>query len=332
MVKTRQLLIALTMFSILIAATGCAKRPQDTQPIRIAFSTWPGYAHAFIARERGFFKQNSVEVELVFTKEYDESAELYRDGKVDGIFEVFADSIFHNSQGVPTKVVYVTDYSNKGDVIVAGPNINSLLDLKEKPVGIDAINSFSHLFVLSVLVKGGLKEEDLRFEVVPAQQVPKALDEGKIAAGHTWEPARSKALKKGYRIIAKAGDVPGIITDVLSFNVKTAEKRSGDVRAIVRALFQAREFIDKNKDESIALMARSEGMTPEEMKTGLDDIIQLDLEKNKAIMKKCRDELNCKDYDCLFMIGRMIYDFYGKRGHYFSEKDLDEIIDPSFLE
>ena len=295
-------------------------------PIRIALSTWPGYAHAFIARDKGFFKQNDVQVELVLTKEYDESSDLYRSGEVDGIFEVFTDSIFHNSQGVPTKVVYVTDYSNKGDVVIAAPGVNSFQDLNGKYVGIDAVNSFSHLFVLSVMLKAGLKEEDLRFKAVPAQQVPEAIDQGIIAAGHTWEPARSRALKIGHKIIAKAGDVPGVITDVLSFNVRITEKRPDDVKAIIRALFQAKEYIDKNEDECVAIMAKAEDMSSEEMKAGLDDIKQPDREQNKLIMSKSDNPNN------LFDVGLTIYNFYGHRGRYFSEKDLNDVIDPSFLE
>ncbi len=321
----RRILTFLICGAIVISA-GRIKNTEIQRPIKIALATWPGYAHAFIAQEKGFFKQNGVEAELVLKKEYCESVELYRSGKVDGIFEVFTDSIFHNSEGSPTKVVCIMDYSNDEDVIVAGPNIDSILDLKEKPVGIAAINSFSHLFVLSALMKAGLKEENLRFEIVPAQQVPEAISEGRIAAGHTWEPAKSRALKKGCKVIAKAGDTPGLITDVLSFNLCTTEKRPGEIRAILKALFRAREFIRTNKVEAVSIMAKAEGMKPEEMIMGLDGIIQPDREQNMLMMKKNGNS------NSLFNIATTIYDFYGKRGRYFSQEDLDNIIDSSFLE
>lgn len=326
-----RVIIALLLAAATIA--GCSKVYEaPKKPVKIALSTWPGYAHPFIAQEKGFFKQNGVEVELVFKKEYGDALDLYRNGQVDGVFEVFTDAIFHNSEGVPTKFVCVADYSDSGDVIVAGPKINSLLDLKEKPVGIEGINTFSHLFVLSVLTKAGLKEEELRFEIVSALQVPKALDEGRIAAGHTWEPAKSEALKKGYKIIAKAGDIPGIITDGLSFSARITEKRPDDARAIIRALFKARDFIQNNRAEAIAIMAKAEGMSPEEMDSGLKGVIQPDLAQNRLIMKRKHDALDPRGIPCLFVTGKMIYDFYGNRGRYYSEKDLDSIIDPSFLE
>lgn len=319
---------------LIAATTASCSRVHDVQkkPIRIAISIWPGYAYSFVAQEKGFFKKNGIEVELVFKKEYSDALDLYKNGQVDGTFEVFTDAVFHNSEGVPTKFVLVTDYSNNGDVIVARPDVKSILDLKEKPVGIEDINSFSHLFVLSVLTKAGLKEEDLRFEIVPSQQIPKALDEGRISAGHTWEPAKGEALKKGYKIIAKAGDIPGIITDGLSFSARITEKRPNDIRGIIRALFQAQDFIQTNRTEAVAIMAKAEGMSTEEMDNGLKGIIQPSLTQNKLIMKKGHNVPDSENLPCLFVTGKMIYYFYGNRGRFFSEKNLNDIVDPSFLE
>ncbi len=325
-----QIVIALLLSATALA--GCSKIEPQNKPIRIALSTWPGYAHAFIAREKGFFKQNGVDVELFFKREYFDALSLYRSGAVDGILEVFTDAIYHNSEGVPSKVVCVTDWSDSGDVIVARPDIGSALDLKEKPVGIEGINTFSHMFVLSALTKAGLKEEDLRFEIVAAQEVPKALDERRIVAGHTWEPAKSEALGKGYKILAKAGDIPGIITGVLAMRSDVTEKRGKEIRGIVQALFQARDFVQYNRIEAVAIMAKAEGMTPEEMDRGLNGLTQPGREQNKLAMEKRHDEDSRSDSLCLFTIGRTIYAFYGKRGRYFSETDLDEIVDPEFLE
>lgn len=318
-----RIIIALLLTAAIM--TGCSIKPAEKPPIRIAISTWPGYAHAFIAQEKGFFKENGVDVELVFKKEYSDALELYKNGEVSGVFEVFTDSVFHDSQGLPTKAVYVADYSDTGDVIVGRPELGSLLDLKEKPVGIDGADTFSHLFVLSALIRAGLKESDLRFEIVSALDVPKALDEGRIFAGHTWEPAKSEALGKGYKILAKAGDIPGVIVDVLAFNADVAEKRRSDIKAVIKALFEAQNFVQNNREESIAIMAKADGMTPEEMDSGIKGVIQPNLTQNKLILEESGDP------EDLVNIAKMIYDFYGKRGRYFNEQDIYDIIDDSFL-
>src|SRR3989338_1190777 len=119
---------------IILLVFGCTKVVEEKKPIKIALNQWPGYAVAFIAKEKGFFE-----------KEYSKSQERYKNSEVDGVFEVFTDTIFHNSEGIKTKVVYVADHSTEGDVIIGKPEFNSLADLKGKKIGVDGINSFSHL-------------------------------------------------------------------------------------------------------------------------------------------------------------------------------------------
>ena len=122
---------------------------ESKTPIKIAINEWPGYAHAFLAQEKGFFEKNGVVVELVFDRDYTASQQRYIDGEVDGVFEVLPDTMFRNTQGLPSKVVYLMDYSETGDVIVA--SVNSIEELKGLTIGVEGINTFSHIFVLKTI-------------------------------------------------------------------------------------------------------------------------------------------------------------------------------------
>lgn len=177
--------VALLLCAVIVIAAGCANKPETNPPIKIAINTWAGYAHAYIAIEKGYFEKNGARVELVFDKDYTSSRKRYIDGAVDGIFEVYADAIMQNSEGIPSRVVYITDYSVSADVIIGRPELNGLSDLRGKKVGIDNINSFSHLFVLTAIEKSGVKEHEVRFEIVPALDIPAAIEKGIIDAGHT---------------------------------------------------------------------------------------------------------------------------------------------------
>ncbi|HHT9138972.1 MAG TPA: ABC transporter substrate-binding protein, partial [Candidatus Wunengus sp. YC60] len=161
--KAKGFLSVLLIICVAVVAGCCAavceKKPTKTEgakveekkPIKIGISVWQGYAHAFIAEEKGFFGKNGVSVELVFKKGVPESIELYNGGEVDGIFNVFADMILVNSKGIPTKVVYVPSYSESGDVIIGKPEFNSLADLKGKTISFQGVNTFSNLFILKAL-------------------------------------------------------------------------------------------------------------------------------------------------------------------------------------
>lgn len=293
--------------------------------VKLALNIWPGYAHAFVAQEKGFFEKNGVNVELTLKEDYRDAQELYNDGEVDGILEVFSDTITHNLGGIDTKVVYVFDYSDAGDVIIGKGEYNYLSELKGKKIGVDGINTFSHIFVSTALEESGLKDSDYEIVNVPASDVLDALESGEIDAGHTWEPTRSTALKKGYKQLGKAGDYPGLITDVISFNSKVIEERPSDVQAIVKSLVEARAFVFSNKEEAIKIMAEAEGMSEEDMESGINGVHLLDLRDNKVAFSYAAG------FESLHGTAKRINDFMIKQGITDKKLNSTEFIDARFI-
>ena len=246
---------------------------------------------------------------------------------MDGVFNVFADMILINSKGISTKVVYVPSYSESGDVIIGRPEFSSLADLKGKTVSFQGENTFSNLFVLKALEKAEIKESDVQFQDVPGMEVFNAMEAGRIDGGHTWEPITSAATSKGYKILCKASDVPGVITDVLAFNVKIIEERPDDVQRIVKSLLEAKDFLNSNKDEAIDIMAKAEGLDRAEVQRGIDtEVHMLDLNENSTAMKKSEEAAS------LYVSLRVITDFYVKRGLISEAQVTEGIIEPKFIE
>ncbi len=320
----KKIMLLLAVLAIIFTVAGCSKT-EKKQAIKISINIWPGYAHAFIAQEKGVFEKNGVEVELVLKKQITESTQLYRDVEVDGVFTLVPDVVMFNSEGIRTKIIYVADYSDTGDVIIGRPEYSSLADLKDKIVSFEGVNTFSHMFVLKALEKAGLRESDVRFENIPAHDVLAALEEGRIDAGHTWEPTKSQALRKGYKILGKAGDVPGIITDVLAFNSKIIKERPTDIQRIAKSILEARDFLYTNRAEAIAIMAKAENMTEEEMADGVDGVRHPDLKENVEAMKKTEKSTS------IYYIGEYVAGFFLNRGQLSQKPNLDEIIEPRFI-
>jgi len=321
--------LAASVASIASAACcigGCSFRHEGKRPLKIALNIWTGYSHVFIAQEKGFFKKNKVDVEFFFTKEYSKAQELYVNGEVDGVFEVFPDTIMHNARGIFDKVVYITDISYDADVIIGKPGLRSLADLKGKRIGIDGINTFSHLFVLKSLeLCAGLKESDVFFENVPGQDAVSFLESGAIDAAHTWDPAKTEALKKGYKVLARAGDVKGIITDVLCFSAAVVESRPREIEAVVKSLLEARDFLYTKRQEGVKIIARAENMTEYDIENALSGIKQPDLEENIRLMS------GAKDAGTLYRIGENIISFYANMGQISEVPVLEQILEPKFL-
>lgn len=146
------LLITGGLFVHFFKHAASSQNPQVAQqPLRIAFVDFPGFAHVYVAKQKQFFEKNGVQVEFVLRKKIIEVETLYREGKVDGLLEIYTNFIAMLVNGTHSKVVYVVDYSNTGDAIIGQKELTSLADLKGRLVSFDGINTASHLYVLKAL-------------------------------------------------------------------------------------------------------------------------------------------------------------------------------------
>lgn len=291
-------------------------------PIKIAINQWPGCSLLFIAQEEGFFEKNGVDVELIFDINYADSQQRYTNGEVDGTCQVLADSIIQYDDGFAPKVVYVFDYSMQGDVIVSP--LDFVKDLKGKTVGVNSIDSFSHLFMIKVLESHGMNENDVFFKSVSAQNVIKEIEKGTIVAGHTWEPTKSEAISKGYYLLASATEFQYLITDVITFNDKIINDRPKEIEAIVKSLSEAQEFLKSNPDEALEIMSKNAQMQPETMFRGLNAIHLVDISENQNIMANGEEST-------LYQSVKDIGQFYLDEGHISSIPTYDDIIEPRFV-
>jgi len=263
-----------------------------------------------------------VSVELIFDRDYTASQQRYIDGEVNGVFEVLPDTMFRNTEGLPSKVVYLMDYSETGDVIVG--SVNSIQELKGQTIGVEGINTFSHIFALKTIEANGMTEGDVLFEIVLAQDVVMSLDAGTIQAGHTWEPTKSEAIEKGYNVLANAGDFPYLVTDVLVFDQNIINERPDDIQKIVKAMFQAQEYQKINHDESVRIMSEAENVSVESMAAGLAAVFMTDLDENIKVMDPANDPTLQNAIDA-------IAKFYLERGQISYKPTFDELIESKFV-
>lgn len=322
MKKIQWYIAAILLIGVVGAYYGMTRVKEKKNPIRIAVVTWPGWSHVFLAEGKRFFIKNHVDVELVRYMECADASKAFLNGDVDGLFQTFADTIIQ-SEETASKVVYASDLSLTGDVIVGRQG--RLSDLKGKTIGIDGINTFSHIFVIRALENVGLQEYDVKIKNISAQNVLEALADGRIDAGHTWEPTKSAAIKNGYNVLASAADVEGVITDVLVFRTQITEERSADIQAIVRSMVEAQEYLDAHWTNSVKFMADAVTMSSSEMESGLKAIRRLNLQDNKNAMRKS-DSIQSLHRSLIF-----ISNFYFKRGQLSKMPDFDHIIEPKFV-
>ena len=238
---------------------------------------------------------------------------------------VYSDAIIQHSAGINTKVVYNIESSYNVDAIIREGN--SPLDVKEKNISVDGINSFSHLFVLKLLEKVGFNKEDLEFVNMPVQNVSTALQKGEIFAGHTYDPFVTDAVNKGFKILPTRADVLGIITNVLAFHSDIVKQRPLDVQNIIKSMGEAKADFDKNKEQDISIMSQKSGLSKEKIIEGINNVNLLDINYN------IQNSMNrtSTNTTSLYVSGNDIAKFYSERGVISEYPNIDDLVDPQFI-
>ncbi len=317
MIKRRLLLLGL----LLAMLVSCSS---PLPPLRISIqSDWPSYGIAFIAQDQGLFAKYGVQVTLIPVPGYMESLKPYKEGQADAAFMVFADAIMFEAEGVSTRAVYITEYSETGDILVGQPTLNSLSDLKGKKIAFEGFNSFSHLFVLKLLEKAGVREGEFEGSNLDSSKVLEQLQSSNISAGHVYGPAVSEALAKGYKMLGKAGDIRHLMMGGLAVNAKVVNTRRKEVQSVIKALVEAADWLKSFPSEGFGIIAKYAGISKEELETSIKRLHVLALPENQEMLKKGGP---------LFEGGKEIIDFFYQKGVLVKIPDLNTVIDGQFIQ
>src|SRR5579864_1871680 len=186
--------------------------------IKIGYSDWPGYTVMEIAKQKGWFKDAGLDVEMVWF-EYSPSIDAFAAGKIDADMIVAGDDMVTGASGAKSKIVCLVDYSEGSDMIVGGPDVNSIKDLKGKKIGVE-LTLVEHELLLQALKVNGLSQSDVTLVGTSTDKTPQALASGQVAAIGAWYPIAGQALKTvpGSKRLFTSAEAKGLIFDVMAVN------------------------------------------------------------------------------------------------------------------
>ena len=259
--------------------------PAQAGTLKLAHSTWVGYGPFYIARDKGFFKEEGVDVELSIMEDTPIKMGAFMAGQLDMVASTADEFPIYLKDGKSVRYVLAVDNSKGGDGVVALKEINSVADLKGKKVAFEE-GSVSQFFFNAVLKEAGLTQADVEVVNMTATDAGTAFAAKNVDAAVTWEPALSQGANSAHgKLLVSSADKPGLITDVVAISAETAANKSDDVKAFVRGWYKALDFLAKNPDEGYAIMAKGVGgwlEKPENFKATVTGIEYLDKAKNEA--------------------------------------------------
>jgi NitT/TauT family transport system substrate-binding protein len=258
------------------------------EPLKIAYSDWPGFTLFEVAKQKGWFKEAGVDVEMLWF-DYLPSIDAFAAGKVDAVTVVATDALVTGANGAKSKFIAILDYSNGNDAIIGKPGINSIKDLKGKKVGLE-VTLVEHLLLLKALEANGMKQSDVELVNTATNDTPQTLASGSVAAVGAWYPVSGQALKQvaGAKKLFTSADAKGLIYDVLAVNPVSLGKRRADWEKVVKVYYKAVDYIldPKTQADAVAIMAAKVGAKPEEYVENIPGTKFFTLSEAKAAMKK----------------------------------------------
>ncbi|MBI5505919.1 MAG: ABC transporter substrate-binding protein [Deltaproteobacteria bacterium] len=247
---------------------GCS--PEAAPSLRLGINPWPGYEFLYLAQEKGFYRDEGLDLRIVEFSCLSDARRSYERGQIDVIATTVIDvlQIRDNCDRSP-QIVQVVDYSDGADVILARAGIADGVGLRGARIAIEPA-SLGGYVLGRALEKNGLTLADVR--PVPMDQVS-MLDvfrKGEADAVVSYPPTSIRLLRDGaaHKIFSTA-DIPGEVLDVIAVEAEINARRPADIAKLLRAYHRAVAYRDHYPDDADRIMAGRENITPAEFREAL---------------------------------------------------------------
>ena len=292
--------------------------------IRIAVNPWIGSGLYYVADEKGFFKDEGLNVTLTDFADGSVGKQLISTDQVDAIVSLTPETIqVLNDAGTKVIVSAVFDTSDGADGIVASAGIQKLSDLNNKTVAYET-GSPSHFLFSYLLDQQGMSTKDVKTVNEAAPDAGASFVAGKVDAAVTWEPWLSKAKeRKGGHLIASTKDL-NILPGMPIFRASVVQQRPQDIQKFIVALFKAENYINSSPNDAYAIIAHRFGIKVSDVTDQLGTFKWLNMQEQK-------NEFNKNNPNNIYQLIDKAGNLWLKLGLIKTKVDTAAVLDPSIL-
>ena len=260
MLRIRNLKVGL-IFCVLLSLGFTALQAEK---IRIGALRFTSHAPSFVAYERGYFKEQGLEVEFKFFQSAQPMAVAIASGSVDFGITAISGGLINLAGKGAIKIIGGALHEEKGidgQMILASKKaidsgVKTPKDLKGKTFGITQAGSSFHYVAHKIAQKEGFADKDIK--VKPLQKVGAIIGALKTQQIDAWSivPHIAKALNKSPKI-SIIGKVSDYIPDYQVTTVFTSSKNVKNKKDLVNRFLKA--FSKGINDYNLALVDKTAG-------------------------------------------------------------------------
>lgn len=271
--------LLILIFLSLGILSACGERPQST--LRIGTNVWPGYEPLYLARELGYLPQDKIKlVEFSSTSQVMQS---FRNNLIDAACMTLDESLLLLQSGEDIRIILVMDISNGADAVIAKPEIKQLSDIAGKRVGVE--KSALGAYMLSrTLELAGLAWHQINVVPVNIDGHESYYKQDKIDIVVTFEPVKSRLIKKGAEVLLDSAKLNNEIVDIMVIRKSFYEENETSVDMLIDAWYRALDKINQDKLGTAAILGKRMKLNVDETLEAYQGLILPDRATNKMLL------------------------------------------------
>ena len=205
-----------------------------------------------VARERGFFREQNLDVKFLLTRTEADRAAL-ASGDLD--YTLRAGSTFLSAaRGLPVRVIFLGTTKPFWGLVVR-PEVKAVKDLKGKSVGIPGLLGSQHISAKAILRQHGLDpDRDVIYRVVEVGARIAAVQAGSVDSSMMDYGEAFRAKKLGLKMLVNAADYHSLLAGGVGANVRKLREQPEQVRRFLKAMVQALKYMHENPEGTQQIM------------------------------------------------------------------------------
>ncbi|MGI8387415.1 ABC transporter substrate-binding protein [Robertmurraya sp. P23] len=229
-----------------------------------------------IADKLGYFEEEGLKVSNKLIESGPDIGPMVSGGSAPVSLQTNFMDIILSSNDVDVKIVAPLAQIAGTQAVVAGPkaDINEPKDLEGKTIGIPA-GADVQIAINNMAEEYGVDLEKVKVANLAPSDALTALESGDIDAMAAWEPFITKGITAGGKLLfsGTSSELEGEPKEVdwmsvhstLQITDKFLEENPNTVKAIIRALEKATDYINENREEAIKILAPELHLSEEEL-------------------------------------------------------------------